>query len=80
MSYKFTNEDRAKSQQNRDFKNMPNVFRKGTNHSHIYIKRLLTEYKGVKEECSECGISTWNNKPLKLQLDHIDGDNYNNES
>jgi Zn finger protein HypA/HybF involved in hydrogenase expression len=42
-------------------------------------KRLLK--LGLKEDrCEECGISNiWNNKPIILQLDHIDGDNQNNE-
>ena len=32
-----------------------------------------------KAKCSECGQEgTWNNKPLVLQLDHIDGDSDNN--
>lgn len=34
--------------------------------------------KNTKYECSECGISEWNNKSLTLQIDHIDGNNKNN--
>ena len=37
------------------------------------LKANLLEYK-----CSECGISTWQNKHLVLQLDHINGDNRDN--
>jgi hypothetical protein len=37
-----------------------------------YFKRT-TEYK-----CSCCGISEWNGKELRLQIDHIDGNNSNN--
>jgi HNH endonuclease len=41
------------------------------------LKRYLKEIFGDK--CSECGQEgTWNNKPLVLQLDHIDGDSDNN--
>ena len=41
------------------------------------LKKYLIEKFG--EECSECGqASTWSNKPLVLQLDHIDGDSDNN--
>jgi hypothetical protein len=41
------------------------------------VKRYLRERFGDK--CTECGQeSTWNNKPLMLQLDHIDGDSDNN--
>ena len=40
-------------------------------------KRYLKEKCGDK--CFECGqTSTWNNKPLVLQLDHIDGNSDNN--
>ena len=40
-------------------------------------KRYLKEKCGDK--CTECGqTSTWNNKPLMLQLDHIDGNSDNN--
>lgn len=39
--------------------------------------RILTEQA---HKCKECGIpQMWNNKPLKFELDHIDGDRNNNE-
>ena len=34
--------------------------------------RRFTEYK-----CTECGISEYNSKPIRLQIDHIDGNNKN---
>lgn len=35
---------------------------------------------GIKNECSECGqLPIWNGKPLTLELDHIDGNSFNNE-
>ena len=37
------------------------------------IKENLLEYK-----CSECSINSWMNKPLSLQLDHINGINNDN--
>lgn len=41
------------------------------------LKKYLLETRG--EHCVECGqTGTWNNKPLVLQLDHIDGDSDNN--
>lgn len=41
-------------------------------------KRYLFETCG--ERCSECGQKNiWNNKPLTLQLDHIDGNSDNND-
>lgn len=42
-----------------------------TNRSSLK-KRLVTE--GYFEyKCNTCTISTWNNKPISLQLDHING-------
>ena len=42
---------------------------------HWYRKGEYTEYK-----CSICGLEpVWNGKPLTLTLDHIDGDNRNDE-
>ena len=41
------------------------------------LHRLLVEERG--NTCSECGIpSTWNGKPLRLQVDHINGERYDN--
>jgi len=38
------------------------------------IKLLLQRYKLKDYKCCECGcVNTWNNKPLSLQLDHING-------
>lgn len=40
--------------------------------TYVLKKRLIKE--GLKEnKCEECGISEWNNKPLAIHLDHIDG-------
>lgn len=36
--------------------------------------------KSVKYQCVECGLTNWyNGKPLKLQVDHIDGNRLNNK-
>jgi 5-methylcytosine-specific restriction endonuclease McrA len=40
--------------------------------AYTYFKRN-TEYK-----CSCCGIIKWEGKELRLQIDHIDGNNANN--
>ncbi len=48
-----------------------------THNSALVLKRYLVEKFG--EVCSDCGqTNSWNNKPLVLQLDHIDGDSDNN--
>lgn len=43
------------------------------------IKRKIREFDLISYECSECKVKNeWNNKPLVLQLDHIDGNHKNN--
>lgn len=43
------------------------------------LKRKLFSERILKEECSICGLEgVWNGKPLKVQLDHINGDNTDN--
>lgn len=40
-------------------------------------KRLVAS--GLKDECQICGLgATWNDRPIVLQVDHIDGDRFNN--
>lgn len=42
------------------------------------IKKSLIE-SGVEEKCEQCGLlPIWNNKPITLQLDHIDGNGLDN--
>lgn len=46
--------------------------------SSSLLKRLISNQ--IKEyKCENCGISEWNNKPISLELHHIDG-NHNNNS
>ena len=40
-------------------------------------KKLIIENFGY--ECSECLLSEWRCKPISLELDHIDGNNKNND-
>lgn len=43
------------------------------------IKKYIIENKIVEHKCSVCNIEPiWNGKPLTLQLDHINGDHYDN--
>ena len=45
--------------------------------SNTLRKRLIRE--GLKEhKCECCGIIEWCGQPTPLELDHIDGDHYNN--
>ena len=40
-------------------------------------KRIINENL-IEYKCSICGIENWNNKPIVLQLDHINGNNRDN--
>lgn len=47
-----------------------------TYHGGTLKQRLIA--KGLKKnECEECGVNSWQGKPLTCQLDHVDGDNTN---
>ena len=39
-------------------------------------KRIVLEQN---QKCNHCGIDKWNNKPIVLELEHIDGNHSNNE-
>ena len=79
MAHTFTDEQRATAMKNRDLASLPLVFCHNSHKAHSLLKRLLLQYMGFTEKCSVCDIADWNGKPLTLQLDHIDGDSYNNE-
>jgi hypothetical protein len=58
-----------------DFK-LKERFKKDTRWNYAmgkYLKRLRGE------SCEICGIYEWNEKPLTLQVDHIDGNRTNND-
>lgn len=48
----------------------------GKKPNRVTVKRWLTEKFGYK--CNCCGISEWQNKPITLWVDHIDGNAANN--
>lgn len=43
-----------------------------------YRSRRLIVIEEQHFRCLECGIDEWNDKPIVLQIDHIDGDRKNN--
>lgn len=54
------------------------ILKKDSFARHALLKRALLE-NNIQEVCKECKIgTTWNNKKLVLEIDHIDGDNTNN--
>ena len=48
--------------------------------TNVYSRsNALTFFKRTTDyKCSCCGIMEWNGKELRLQIDHIDGNNKNN--
>jgi Zn finger protein HypA/HybF involved in hydrogenase expression len=43
------------------------------------LKRYLLDSKTFEPKCVSCNLVDWLNEPIPLELDHIDGDNTNNE-
>jgi Zn finger protein HypA/HybF involved in hydrogenase expression len=44
-------------------------------HCKQAVKKAFLE-SGAKEQCAVCGLSAWLNKPIVVQLDHINGDSF----
>ena len=54
------------------------IFTEGSNMSTTALKRIICR-EGLKTyKCDNCGITEWQNKPLSLQLHHINGNRYDN--
>lgn len=54
-------------------------FRKGVKRSGSHLKKRLLDDGHLQDECAVCGLKPeWNNKPLVMQVDHINGDNLDN--
>ena len=62
--------------------NKRNVFEylvlNGPNIASSKLRLLLIKNNIKDDKCEECGIVKWNNKPISLHLDHIDGNRCNN--
>lgn len=43
------------------------------------LRKYLIDAKVFEKKCSCCNSTTWLDFPIPLELDHIDGDNTNNE-
>jgi len=55
------------------------VFVENSTYARHHIKRRIVQKQLIKYECDECGNKgEWNNKPLPLILDHINGVNNDN--
>jgi hypothetical protein len=47
------------------------------NSNNLKLKLFRDGYK--EKKCEKCGIESWQKLPAPLQLDHIDGNRYNNK-
>jgi hypothetical protein len=53
---------------------MEEVFARGRRRNRNHLKRRLLR-AGIKDYCcEECGLTQWRDKPLPLQLHHVNGD------
>lgn len=60
-------------------KSAKDFLHKNSSITSFKLKMRLFE-EGLKEKkCEICGITEWMGKPAPLELDHIDGEHYNNE-
>lgn len=69
---------RARTYKNGKKRPMKEYFTKGSSIQSSKVKARLLEDNLVEYKCALCGLSEWMNKPLVLQLHHIDGDSSNN--
>jgi hypothetical protein len=52
----------------------------GSHRMHTHILRRAMKASGMEERCVDCPITdTYNGKPIRLEIDHIDGNYLNNE-
>jgi len=63
--------DRYKSPSKRDTKDI--LVEDSTYTSTHHLKHRLWKEGLLRNECYECAITEWNDKPISLQLDHING-------
>jgi hypothetical protein len=70
----------AKGQEPPNAVPLEDVLRRGTKYRSSDLKRRLIAAGLLEECCEECKIGPeWNGQPLTLELDHVDGDRFNNE-
>lgn len=86
---KEENFDLSKLEKNRSVKNknrgfekrfcLDDILKENSTYNRTNLKKRLVENNMLEYKCSFCGIKdVWNNKPLSLQLDHINGINNDN--
>ena len=75
IQYHFLNYNHA----NKNKLSLQDKLQEGTNVKSSDLKNLLIKEKLKENKCEICGqLPEWNGKPLVLQLDHINGNHYDN--
>ncbi len=54
------------------------LFSSNSKHSRSVLRRYIIKHDKLPYKCAMCGITHWNDKLLSLELDHINGINYDN--
>jgi hypothetical protein len=63
----------------RNIRPLDQILHKDTAYPSATLRKRLVSAGLLRNECSECGAPPiWRNKPLTLQLDHINGDPFDN--
>jgi len=73
----FTDQHRKKSIETKQKITLNDIFVNGTIRSNHVLKKILKDHNVLSQECSICRLDSWNDKPITLELDHIDGCNSN---
>lgn len=74
LRLKDTNEVRAKTLKVNSKAKLEDILVENSKYKGSKLRTRLVEEGYLRNQCSECGIGPeWNNKPLSLQLDHING-------
>lgn len=74
ISYHFINEKTIRSK-----KELSEILTKNSSYKSADLKKRLIQENLKQDICEICGqTNSWNKKPLVLQLDHINGDHYDN--
>lgn len=76
--YKFSDKDRAVSQDTFSMKTFQDFLSNPIKHysSKTLVTNLL--YSGREYKCEKCGITEWQGSKITLEVDHIDGNHGNN--
>lgn len=80
MDIEYTgNKSRLGLQRTENYKNAKEYLFNGSLIQSHKLKLKLIRENIFEHKCQECGLSEWLGKQIPLELDHIDGEHFNNE-